>query len=95
MVFYSLPSGMKGTDPQAIFIPVCSSCHIDNGINNSQKELYQEVCAMFDPTAQFNSRGVFLKEMIIKGQKLIAMPGFGEHLGSDQIELLINFIEYE
>ena len=95
VVFHALPSGMEGADTQAIFTPACSSCHIDSGINKTHKELYQEVCAMCHPTAQFNSHGVFLKEMIIKGQKNIAMPAFGDHLSSDQIQSLINFIENE
>ena len=95
VVFHALPSGMGGADTQAIFTPACSSCHIDSGINKKHKELYGAVCAMCHPTAKFNSRGVVLRDMITKGQKLIAMPGFGEHLSSDQIESLINFIEYE
>ena len=95
VVFHALPSGMEGADTQAIFTPACSSCHIDGGINKKHKELYDAVCAMCHPTAKFNSRGVVLRDMITKGQKLIAMPGFGEHLSSDQIESLINFIEYE
>ena len=95
VTFHALPSGMEGADTQAIFTPACSSCHIDSGINKKHEELYQAVCAMCHPTAKFNSRGVVLRDMITKGQKLIAMPGFGEHLSSDQIESLINFIEYE
>ena len=95
VVFHALPSGMEGADTQAIFTPACSSCHIDSGINKKHKELYQAVCAMCHSTAKFNSRGVFLREMISKGQKLIAMPAFGEHLSTDQIQSLINFIENE
>jgi len=91
--FHALPSGMEGADTQAIFTPACSSCHIDSGINKKHEELYQAVCAMCHPTAKFNSRGVVLSDMISKGQKLIAMPAYGEHLSKDQIQSLIEFIE--
>ena len=91
--FHALPSGMEGADTQAIFTPACSSCHIDSGINKKHKELYQAVCAMCHPTAKFNSRGVVLSDMISKGQKLIAMPAFGEHLSKDQINSLVEYIE--
>jgi mono/diheme cytochrome c family protein len=84
---------MEGADTQAIFTPACSSCHIDSGINKKHEELYQAVCAMCHPTAKFNSRGVVLSDMISKGQKLIAMPAYGEHLSKDQIQSLIEFIE--
>ena len=93
ITFHALPSGMEGADTQAIFTPACSSCHIDNGINKKHEELYQAVCAMCHTTAKFNSRGVFLIEMITKGQKLIAMPAFGEHLSKDQINSLVEYIE--
>ena len=91
--FHALPSGMEGADTQAIFTPACSSCHIDNGINKKHEDLYQAVCAMCHPTAKFNLRGVVLSDMISKGQKLIAMPAFGDHLSKDQINSLIEFIE--
>ena len=91
--FHALPSGMEGADTQAIFTPACSSCHIDNGINKKHEKLYQAVCAMCHPTAKFNSREDFLIEMITKGQKLIAMPAFGEHLSEDQINSLVEYIE--
>ena len=93
VAFHALPSGMEGADTQAIFTPACSSCHIDSGINKKHEELYQAVCAMCHPTSKFNSRGVVLSDMISKGQKLIAMPAFGEHLSKDQINSLIEFIE--
>ena len=93
VTFHALPSGMEGADTQAIFTPACSSCHIDSGINKKHEELYQAVCSMCHPTAQFNSRGDSLIEMITKGQKLIAMPAYGEHLSKDQINSLIKFIE--
>ena len=93
VTFHALPSGMEGADTQAIFTPACSSCHIDNGINKKHEDLYQAVCAMCHPTAKFNLRGVVLSDMISKGQKLIAMPAFGDHLSKDQINSLIKFIE--
>ena len=93
VTFHALPSGMEGADTQAIFTPACSSCHIDNGINKKHEDLYQAVCAMCHPTAKFNLRGVVLSDMISKGQKLIAMPAFGEHLSKDQINSLIEYIE--
>ena len=93
VTFHALPSGMEGADTQAIFTPACSSCHIDSGINKKHEDLYQAVCAMCHPTAKFNSRGETLTEMIAKGQKLIAMPAYGEHLSKDQIQSLIEFIE--
>ena len=93
VTFHALPSGMEGADTQAIFTPACSSCHIDNGINKKHEDLYQAVCAMCHPTAKFNLRGVVLSGMISKGQKLIAMPAFGEHLSKDLINSLIEFIE--
>ena len=93
VTFHALPSGMEGADTQAIFTPACSSCHIDSGINKKHEELYQAVCSMCHPTAQFNSRGDSLIEMITKGQKLIAMPAFGEHLSKDQINSLVEYIE--
>ena len=93
VTFHALPSGMEGADTQAIFTPACSSCHIDNGINKKHEDLYQAVCAMCHPTAKFNLRGVVLGDMISKGQKLIAMPAFGEHLSKDQINSLIEYIE--
>ncbi len=93
VTFHALPSGMEGADTQAIFTPACSSCHIDSGINKKHEDLYQAVCAMCHPTAKFNSRGVVLSDMISKGQKLIAMPAYGEHLSKDQIQSLIEFIE--
>ena len=93
ITFHALPSGMEGADTQAIFTPACSSCHIDNGINKKHEDLYQAVCAMCHPTAKFNLRGVVLSDMISKGQKLIAMPAFGDHLSKDQINSLIEFIE--
>ena len=93
VTFHALPSGMEGADTQAIFTPACSSCHIDNGINKKHEDLYQAVCAMCHPTAKFNLRGVVLSGMISKGQKLIAMPAFGEHLSKDQINSLIEYIE--
>ena len=93
VTFHALPSGMEGADTQAIFTPACSSCHIDNGINKKHDDLYQAVCAMCHPTSRFNLRGVVLSEMISKGQKLIAMPAFGEHLSKDQINSLIEYIE--
>ena len=93
VTFHALPSGMEGADTQAIFTPACSSCHIDSGINKKHEDLYQAVCAMCHPTAKFNSRGVVLSDMITKGQKLIAMPAYGEHLSKDQIQSLIEFIE--
>ena len=95
VTFHALPSGMEGADTQAIFTPACSSCHIDNGINKKHEDLYQAVCAMCHPTAKFNLRGVVLSDMISKGQKLIAMPAFGEHLSKDQINSLIEYIEGE
>ena len=95
ITFHALPSGMEGADTQAIFTPACSSCHIDSGINKKHEELYQAVCAMCHPTAKFNSRGVVLSDMISKGQKLIAMPAYGEHLSKDQINSLVKFIEGE
>ena len=95
VTFHALPSGMEGADTQAIFTPACSSCHIDNGINKKHEELYQAVCAMCHTTAKFNSRGETLLEMITKGQKLIAMPAFGEHLSEDQINSLVEYIEGE
>ena len=93
--FHALPSGMEGADTQAIFTPACASCHIDNGINKNHEELYQAVCAMCHPTAKFNSRGVVLSDMISKGQKLIAMPAYGEHLSEEQINSLVEYIERE
>lgn len=93
VTFHALPSGMEGADTQAVFTPACSSCHIDSGINKKHEDLYQAVCAMCHPTAKFNSRGVVLSDMISKGQKLIAMPAYGEHLSKDQIQSLIEFIE--
>ena len=93
VTFHALPSGMEGADTQAIFTPACSSCHIDNGIKKKHEDLYQAVCAMCHPTAKFNLRGVLLSDMISKGQKLIAMPAFGEHLSKDQINSLIEYIE--
>ena len=93
VTFHALPSGMEGADTQAIFTPACSSCHIDNGINKKHEDLYQAVCAMCHPTAKFNLRGVVLSDMISKGQKLIAMPAYGEHLSKDQINSLIEYIE--
>ena len=93
VTFHALPSGMEGADTQAIFTPACSSCHIDNGINKKHEDLFQAVCAMCHPTAKFNLRGVILSDMISKGQKLIAMPAFGDHLSKDQINSLIKFIE--
>jgi len=93
VTFHALPSGMEGADTQAIFTPACSSCHIDNGINKKHEDLYQAVCAMCHPTAKFNLRGVLLSDMISKGQKLIAMPAFGEHLSKYQINSLIEYIE--
>ena len=93
VTFHALPSGMEGADTQAIFTPACSSCHIDNGINKKHEELYQAVCAMCHTTAKFNSLGDSLIEMITKGQKLIAMPAFGEHLSKDQINSLVEYIE--
>jgi len=93
VTFHALPSGMEGADTQAIFTPACSSCHIDSGINKKHEELYQAVCSMCHPTAQFNSSGDSLLEMITKGQKLIAMPAFGEHLSKDQINSLVEYIE--
>jgi hypothetical protein len=93
VTFHALPSGMEGADTQAIFTPACSSCHIDNGINKKHEDLFQAVCAMCHPTAKFNLRGVVLSDMISKGQKLIAMPAYGEHLSKDQINSLIKFIE--
>ena len=93
VTFHALPSGMEGADTQAIFTPACSSCHIDNGINKNHEELYQAVCAMCHATAKFNSKGEFLAEMITKGQKLIAMPAFGEHLSKEQINSLVEYIE--
>ena len=95
VTFHALPSGMEGADTQAIFTPACSSCHIDNGINKKHEDLYQAVCAMCHPTAKFNLRGVVLSDMISKGQKLIAMPAFGDHLSKDQINSLIEYIEGE
>ena len=95
VTFHALPSGMEGADTQAIFTPACSSCHIDNGINKKHEDLYQAVCAMCHPVAKFNSRGVVLSEMITKGQKLIAMPAYGEHLSEDQINSLVEYIEGE
>ena len=93
VTFHALPSGMEGADTQAIFTPACSSCHIDNGVNKKNEELYQAVCAMCHPTVKFNSRGKTLTEMITKGQKLIAMPAFGGHLSEDQIKSLVEYIE--
>ena len=93
VTFHALPSGMEGADTQAIFTPACSSCHIDNGINKKNETLYRAVCAMCHTTAKFNSRGASLQEMITKGQKLIAMPAFGEHLSRDQINSLVEYIE--
>ena len=93
VTFHALPSGMEGADTQAIFTPACSSCHIDNGINKKHEDLYQAVCAMCHPKAEFNLRGVVLSDTISKGQKLIAMPAFGEHLSKDQINSLIEYIE--
>ena len=93
--FHALPSGMEGADTQAIFTPACSTCHIDSGINKKQEELYQAVCAMCHTTAKFNSREETLTEMITKGQKLIAMPAFGEYLSKDQINSLVEYIEGE
>ena len=93
VTFHALPSGMEGADTQAIFTPACSSCHIDNGINKKHEDLYQAVCAMCHPTAKFNLRGVVLSDMISKGQKLIAMPAYGEHLSKDQINSLVEYIE--
>jgi hypothetical protein len=93
VTFHALPSGMEGAETQAIFTPECSSCHIDNGINKKHEELFQAVCAMCHPTAKFNSRGEKLTEMITKGQKLIAMPAFGEHLSKDQINSLVKYLE--
>jgi cytochrome c553 len=93
VTFHALPSGMEGADTQAIFTPACSSCHIDNGVNKKNEELYQAVCAMCHPTVKFNSRGETLTEMITKGQKLIAMPAFGGHLSEDQIKSLVEYIE--
>jgi len=93
--FHALPSGMEGADTQAIFTPACASCHIDNGINKNHEELYQAVCAMCHTNAKFNSRGVALTDMITKGQKVIAMPAFGEHLSEEQINSLVEYIERE
>ena len=93
VTFHALPSGMEGADTQAIFTPACSSCHIDSGLNKKHQELYQAVCAMCHPAAKFNSRGETLTEMITKGQKLIAMPAYGDHLSKDQINSLIEFIK--
>ncbi len=93
VTFHALPSGMEGADTQAIFTPACSSCHIDNGINKKHEELFQAVCAMCHPTTKFRSEGETLTEMITKGQKLIAMPAFGEHLSKDQINSLVEYIE--
>ena len=93
VTFHALPSGMEGADTQAIFTPACSSCHIDSGINKKHKELFQAVCAMCHPTTKFKSRGETLTEMISKGQKLIAMPAYGEHLSEEQINSLVEYIE--
>ena len=93
VTFHAMPSGMEGADTQAIFTPACSSCHIDNGINKKHEELYQAVCAMCHTNDKFNSRGVALTDMITKGQKVIAMPAFGEHLSEEQINSLVEYIE--
>ena len=93
VTFHALASGMDGADTQAIFSPACSSCHIDSGINKKHEELYQAVCAMCHTSVKFSSSGASLLEMITKGQKLIAMPAFGEHLSKDQINSLLEFIE--
>ena len=95
VTFHALASGMDGADTQAIFTPARASCHIDSGINKKHEELYQAVCAMCHVAAKFNSRGDALIEMIAKGQKLIAMPAFGEHLSEDQINSLAEYIEGE
>ena len=95
VTFHALASGMDGADTQAIFTPACASCHIDNGINKKHEELYQALCAMCHVNAKFNSSGDALIEMIAKGQNLIAMPAFGEHLSEDQINSLAEYIEGE
>ena len=63
--------------------------------NQREEVLYQALCAMCHVNAKFNSSGDALIEMIAKGQNLIAMPAFGEHLSEDQINSLAEYIEGE
>ena len=93
IVFHAFASGMEGADTQAIFSPPCSTCHLDSGINKKHKELYEAVCGMCHPQAEFHSRGFALREMIMKGQKSIAMPGFEGYLSEDGIQSLIDYLE--
>ena len=91
--FHALPSGMDGSDTQAIFAPPCASCHLDTGIGKSEKELFEAVCAMCHPAVEFNLKNPqALQTMISAGNAHIGMPGFGEFLNEKQIQSLSIFL---